>query len=718
MADQVLTRLVAEIALDQSKLKRDLTGLKSALSGTVGRVAGELGTKFSNAFNVAMKTGLAAGLGGSLLVLRLSSDAAEVESKFQAVYKSLAGEAAEFAKTFASSIGRSVVDVKKQLASFQDTFVPLGFAREEAARLSKQLVALTADLASFNNESDAEVADKLIGTLIGNHENARSWGVIITENTLNQKLLAMGIRGGTAAASEQSKVLARLAILTDSTTDAQGDALKTASGFANSLKGLTGSLKDLAVEFGAALLPAALEVVKVLREQVAGLSQYRDAFVDFGKTFGASVSSAIASVKEFAANHAGLISGLVASVPRIAGFVLAVKSISAALSLSGFALISPGGAIIAGLTLLGLAFVDSRMKGQSWADSVAEWTATLFGFENAITASNAAIRANAASSARLKGESERGTRIETSLDDGSMTTQQLQSEIDSAKQTLRAEQDRAATSRKELDAVRKKIEEKNQIASMNSGTFYGPRFEDRQNSLESEGLKHKETQLADDITNADLAARALAKRIASYEGAFQSLSMKEQSDNAVAASEQRTTVTRESAQDFVAGAIGRTNATLKGLVSGVMGRPVEVVAPADGKQTTPADRLRGKSPEFSGVATGAAGLASGFRDMASEFATAMKTQWGKDREIEADARKKAGEQGKRIADERPRTAEFFSIADYAKNLQSAIGGNPKEKVQQDIKNNTGKSVPLLEQIAKWGEQTAIAVARPMIATAS
>ena len=48
------------------------------------------------------------------------------------------------------------------MAGLQDTFVPLGIARDEAAELSKSLVTLAVDVASFNNTADADVITGLL----------------------------------------------------------------------------------------------------------------------------------------------------------------------------------------------------------------------------------------------------------------------------------------------------------------------------------------------------------------------------------------------------------------------------------------------------------------------------------------------------------------------------------------------------------------------------
>ena len=207
---------------------------------------------------------LAAGAG----LLKVASDAEETRSKFNAVFKELSDGTRDWAATTAKEVGRSRISLEGYLATLQDTFVPLGFARKDAAEFSKTLTTLAIDLASFNNESEPDTIRSLQSAIVGNTETVRKYGVIITQATLNQELLNMGAAGGVKKATEAQKAQARLQIIMASTTDAQGDAKRTAGEFANQLRALKAEATDVAADFGAILIPAALRVVTVLRRGV------------------------------------------------------------------------------------------------------------------------------------------------------------------------------------------------------------------------------------------------------------------------------------------------------------------------------------------------------------------------------------------------------------------------------------------------------------------
>ncbi len=217
------------------------------------------------------KFGLVAGAGKFLLdigrdAITTASDIQEMQSMFDQVFGPHAGSVTNQLKEFGDTANRSIYDLQGFAAGFQDTFVPLGFARERAAELSVELTKLTEDLASFKNIDAGEAAEKLSSGLVGNHEALRSFGIVITETVLKAELAANGWDKLSGAALEQAKVQARLNIIMRSTTDAQGDAIRTADSYANQVRGLEAAQKELYATIGTLLLPVATDVVSVMAE--------------------------------------------------------------------------------------------------------------------------------------------------------------------------------------------------------------------------------------------------------------------------------------------------------------------------------------------------------------------------------------------------------------------------------------------------------------------
>lgn len=216
--------------------------------------------------SAAAKRMLAVGTVAMGFAVKQASDAQETVSKFEAVFKEQSDAAKEFVAKTAAELKRSKYDLMGYMATVQNTFVPLGFARDAAAEMSKQVTILAEDLASFNNLGTTEVLESLQSALVGNHETVRKFGVIITQATLEQELFRMGVKKGIKDATEQQKALARLNLIIAGTADAQGDAARTSGSFENQMKGLKASVRDLNVEMGSALIPSLTGVIEKIRE--------------------------------------------------------------------------------------------------------------------------------------------------------------------------------------------------------------------------------------------------------------------------------------------------------------------------------------------------------------------------------------------------------------------------------------------------------------------
>jgi len=281
------------------KIGANLSPLKSGLSKAKGLLKGGIGLAFKAAA-VAATVGVAAitaAIAGGIGLVKLGSDLEEMQGKFDAVFKEQAGAAEAFSTDLAKGVGRSRVEIKGFMSELQDLFVPMGFSREQALGLSKEVTALGIDLASFNNMTDAEAIEKLNAGLTGSHEVLKSFGVFINDNTLSLKLQELGLAKNAQVATEQAKAMARLQIIMESTTDAQGDAARTSGGLANQWKRLKGNLFDLASTIGASLIPAAQQVVAVFSGMAGWADTNKDKVSGFAQTLSGGLGQAIEFVK-------------------------------------------------------------------------------------------------------------------------------------------------------------------------------------------------------------------------------------------------------------------------------------------------------------------------------------------------------------------------------------------------------------------------------------
>lgn len=203
------------------------------------------------------------GAGVAGMLAKLASSAEETRSKFDAVFKNLAGSSRLWAEDFGDSVGRATSDVEKWMAQLQDTFVPLGFARDKAAEMSKQLVKLGVDVASFNNKADPEVINNFASALVGSTRAVLSYGIVLTETELKQEALNQGINKNIQDLTAAEKAQLRFNLILKSTQDAQGDAIRTGQSFINQVKEMKGEAKETGEKLGEFLVPAFTELVKI-----------------------------------------------------------------------------------------------------------------------------------------------------------------------------------------------------------------------------------------------------------------------------------------------------------------------------------------------------------------------------------------------------------------------------------------------------------------------
>jgi hypothetical protein len=265
--------------------------------------------------------GFAKGLlisGGAVFAIKAltkaASDAEEVMNIFNTVFAENAAATSRWATKFADRVGRSRTAVKEWAATLQDTFVPLGFARDRATELSTSLVELAVDVGSFKNAADKDVIDAFTSAIVGNHRAVRAYGVVLTNATIEAESYASGINKAFSKLTELEKVQLRYNLLLKGTKDAQGDATRTSHTYANTTKRLSGNIQDLKEAIGLGLLPA-------MNELVTATNKFTGAAVKFR-----AVGKAIAVITDLVKGLGGVIRTTVGVVQGLLTGALKVMS--------------------------------------------------------------------------------------------------------------------------------------------------------------------------------------------------------------------------------------------------------------------------------------------------------------------------------------------------------------------------------------------------------
>lgn len=266
MVQKTIDGIAVTIDGDEARLLRALKKSERETeksSKKIDRSAKSISKSFDNTGKNVLRSAKLVAAGAALLLIPLSlhfknaaRDAEEMESKFEAVFKSSSDDVRRWSEELAQDVNRSQFALRDFASTFQDTFVPLGFARGEAAKLSQQLVELAVDVSSFSNKLESDVIRDFQSALVGNSETVRKYGIVITEASLTQEILNSGLANSKKEITELNKVQARLNIIMKGTTDAQGDAARTAGSQANKEKELSAAFEELSITMGQLLAPA------------------------------------------------------------------------------------------------------------------------------------------------------------------------------------------------------------------------------------------------------------------------------------------------------------------------------------------------------------------------------------------------------------------------------------------------------------------------------
>lgn len=240
----------------ESRMTATNQTLRGALSGFGGRSALLFG---SGAF--ISTAAITAGIAKSV---EAASDLNEEIAKSQQVFGDSARDIRDWSTTTASSMGIARVEALRATGTFGNLFRVVDIAPEQAAEMSRALVQLTADLASFNNASPEDVLTALRAGLIGEAEPLRRYGVLLSEARVQQIALARSGKDNVKELTNQEKALARYEIILQDTAVAQGDFARTSDSLANQSRILRANLSDLASNLGGVFLPAVKETVSAI----------------------------------------------------------------------------------------------------------------------------------------------------------------------------------------------------------------------------------------------------------------------------------------------------------------------------------------------------------------------------------------------------------------------------------------------------------------------
>ncbi|WP_338912951.1 phage tail tape measure protein [Clostridium perfringens] len=256
-----LPALRVKVKADTTEAEKGLSKLKSSGDKLAG-----VGAKLTMTVTTDI-TGI------GIASLKAASDVSEMESKFNTVFKELAGEADQWSVNYANAIGRSKYEIKEAISNQADLYQGMGFTADEAFNLSKQVTTLGYDLASFNNVNDSQAIDAMTKALMGETESAKMLGVNLTDTIMETSEFTKATGKSWKELSMAEKAQVRYQEAVKQSQNAMGDAERTSDGFTNQMKRLKGNFYDLSVQIGNVFLPIANTVVTEFNKMLSGVTK-------------------------------------------------------------------------------------------------------------------------------------------------------------------------------------------------------------------------------------------------------------------------------------------------------------------------------------------------------------------------------------------------------------------------------------------------------------
>jgi len=284
--DKGFVRAISGDVKDVDLLRKKLALTNKAGTSGINKMTGAFGglsQQLKTLIGVGALSAVAVGISRiAKEAIAAASAAEEIQSKFNTVFRGMSKEMNVWAETFAGDVGRARQDIKEFSAGLADVLKPMGLTTDEAADMSKQMVQLALDVASFNNRQDTDVIHAFKSALTGERESLKTLGIVISEADVKQEAYRAGLVRAGEALTKTAKAQATMNLLFANSKDAQGDLARTMDSYANQKKRLSAETKDLSETLGQIFLPIATDVVTTLAKVTGAIEDNIRQMREFG----------------------------------------------------------------------------------------------------------------------------------------------------------------------------------------------------------------------------------------------------------------------------------------------------------------------------------------------------------------------------------------------------------------------------------------------------
>lgn len=255
-----------------------------------------------------------------------ASDLAEVQNVVDVTFGSATEAINSWSKECLAAYGMNEVSAKRYAGTIGAMLKSSGLAGDAIVDMSKDMVGLAGDMASFYNLDLETAFEKIRSGISGETEPLKQLGINMSVANLEAYALSQGITTAYNEMSQAEQVMLRYNYLMSTTADAQGDFARTQDSYANQTRLLSESWLEFTGVMAEQLLPVLTTIVSWLNNIVAFLTENADmvsaVLVGLATTVGilavAWVVHAAAQWLAVAANQALIVSLLSNPILRIA----------------------------------------------------------------------------------------------------------------------------------------------------------------------------------------------------------------------------------------------------------------------------------------------------------------------------------------------------------------------------------------------------------------
>lgn len=255
-----------------------------------------------------------------------ASDLAEVQNVVDVTFGSATEAINSWSKECLAAYGMNEVSAKRYAGTIGAMLKSSGLAGDAIVDMSKDMVGLAGDMASFYNLDLETAFEKIRSGISGETEPLKQLGINMSVANLEAYALSQGITTAYNEMSQAEQVMLRYNYLMSTTADAQGDFARTQDSYANQTRLLSESWLEFTGIMAERLLPVLTTIVSWLNNIVAFLTENADmvsaVLVGLATTVGilavAWVVHAAAQWLAVAANQALIVSLLSNPILRIA----------------------------------------------------------------------------------------------------------------------------------------------------------------------------------------------------------------------------------------------------------------------------------------------------------------------------------------------------------------------------------------------------------------